>query len=70
MKDNNINGIISGNSPLITPDFLLQSKAARNLYHGYAASLPIIDYHNHLPPDEIAENKKFSNFTPSPLYIK
>ncbi|MGN6435404.1 MAG: glucuronate isomerase [Agriterribacter sp.] len=44
-------------------DFLLQSKAAQELYHGYAASMPIIDYHNHLPPDEIAGNKQFINVT-------
>lgn len=44
-------------------DFLLQSKAAQELYHGYAASMPIIDYHNHLPPDEIAGNKQFKNVT-------
>src|SRR5688572_13890368 len=33
------------------------------LYHQYAAGLPVIDYHNHLPPDEIADNKKFKNLT-------
>ncbi|MGN6493243.1 MAG: glucuronate isomerase [Agriterribacter sp.] len=44
-------------------DFLLQSKAAQELYHGYAAGMPIIDYHNHLPPDEIAGNKQFKNVT-------
>lgn len=44
-------------------DFLLQSAAARQLYHEYAAKMPIIDYHNHLPPDEIAANKQFSDIT-------
>ena len=44
-------------------DFLLQSNAAKNLYHTYAAALPIIDYHNHLPVNEVAENKKFANLT-------
>lgn len=47
----------------LTEDFLLQSDAAKKLYHTYAAALPIIDYHNHLPPNEIAENKKFKNIT-------
>ncbi|MEP7251221.1 MAG: glucuronate isomerase [Ginsengibacter sp.] len=47
----------------LTEDFLLQSNAAKNLYHSYAKDLPIIDYHNHLPPQEIAENKKYNNIT-------
>ena len=37
-------------------NFMLQNKAAERLYHDYAAEMPIIDYHNHLPPQEIAEN--------------
>ncbi len=44
-------------------DFLLQNKTAQKLYHEVAAELPIIDYHNHLPPDEIASDKKFKNLT-------
>jgi glucuronate isomerase len=44
-------------------DFLLQSKMAIRLYHGYAAPQPLIDYHNHLPPAEIAENRQFANLT-------
>jgi glucuronate isomerase len=47
----------------ITDDFLLQNKFSKKLYHGYAADLPIIDYHNHLPPNEIAENRVFENIT-------
>ncbi|AZQ59210.1 glucuronate isomerase [Maribacter sp. MJ134] len=47
----------------ITDDFLLQNKFSKKLYHGYAADLPIIDYHNHLPPNEIAENRVFKNIT-------
>jgi glucuronate isomerase len=47
----------------LTENFLLQSGAAKKLYHNYAASLPIIDYHNHLPPNEIAADKKFSTLT-------
>ena len=39
----------------INEDFLLESKEAKNLYHGYAAKLPIIDYHCHLSPKAIAE---------------
>ena len=50
-------------STLLTEDFLLQSEPAKKLYFNYAANLPIIDYHNHLPPNEIATNKKFENLT-------
>ena len=38
----------------INDDFLLQTKTARRLYHQYAADQPIIDYHNHLAPGDIA----------------
>ena len=43
----------------IKEDFLLQNKTAERLYFDYAASMPIIDYHNHLPPDVIAANQPF-----------
>lgn len=49
-------------------NFLLQSEIAKKIYHGYAENLPIIDYHCHLPSDEIAENKRFSNITELWLY--
>lgn len=42
-------------------DFLLSNELARRLYHGYAASMPIYDYHCHLNPQEIAENHRFDN---------
>lgn len=45
----------------ITEDFLLQSEVARELYHEYAEHEPIFDYHCHLPPDQLAENKTFRN---------
>ena len=44
-------------------NFLLQGKTAQRLYHDYAAGLPIIDYHCHLPPDQIADNTNFKNLT-------
>ncbi|MDX1328542.1 MAG: glucuronate isomerase [Arenibacter sp.] len=44
-------------------DFLLQSDFAQRLYHGYAKDLPIIDYHNHLSPKEIAENYQFNTIS-------
>jgi glucuronate isomerase len=43
--------------------FLLTNETARRLYHDYAKEMPIIDYHNHLPPDEIAADKNFENIT-------
>ena len=49
--------------PFLDDNFLLQNSTAEQLYHKYAKSLPIIDYHNHLPPDEIANNKNFSSIT-------
>ncbi|MBU0934377.1 MAG: glucuronate isomerase [Spirochaetes bacterium] len=44
-------------------DFLLESEAARKLYHDYAAAMPIFDYHCHVPPQQIAENTRFENLT-------
>lgn len=44
-------------------NFLLHNETAAALYHEYAAKMPIIDYHCHLDPKEIAENKKFRNIT-------
>ena len=49
--------------PFLSEDFLLQSEPARRLYHDYAAGMPIIDYHSHIPPDEIAEDHRFSSIT-------
>ena len=45
----------------IHDDFLLGSKAARKLYHQYAAAEPIFDYHCHISPKDIAENRQFKN---------
>lgn len=47
----------------ITDNFILQSEIAETLYHKYAKDLPIIDYHNHLSPKLIAENKPVKNIT-------
>ncbi|TJZ62310.1 glucuronate isomerase [Sphingobacterium olei] len=49
-------------------NFLLQSKVAEELYHNYAKNQPIIDYHNHLIPDQIANNINFENLTQVWLY--
>lgn len=45
----------------IHDDFLLESAAARDLYHRHAAAQPILDYHCHLSPRDIAENRRFGN---------
>ncbi|MDQ8185544.1 glucuronate isomerase [Pelagicoccus sp. SDUM812002] len=45
----------------IHDDFLLQSEAARELYHIYAKDEPIYDYHCHLPPQDVANNRRFSD---------
>ncbi|HWZ13902.1 MAG TPA: glucuronate isomerase [Mucilaginibacter sp.] len=44
-------------------NFLLNGSVAERLYHDYAADMPIIDYHCHLPPDQIADNINFKNLT-------
>ncbi len=44
-------------------DFLLSNETSKVLYHNYAAKMPIIDYHCHINPKEIAENHKFNNIT-------
>ena len=45
----------------IHEDFLLGNKPARRLYHKFAAAEPIFDYHCHIPPQDIAENRQFKN---------
>ena len=49
-------------------NFLLKNKTAEILYHEYAKSMPIIDYHCHLPQQQIAEDKNFDNLTQIWLY--
>ena len=44
-------------------DFLLSTETARHLYHDFAAHMPIIDYHCHLDPKEIYEDRRFENIT-------
>ncbi len=48
---------------IITTDFLLSNKFSKVLYHNYASKMPIIDYHNHLSPSDIAYDKHFTNLT-------
>jgi glucuronate isomerase len=49
-------------------NFLLNSKTAETLFHGYAKDMPVIDYHCHLPPDQIAADMQFENLTQVWLY--
>lgn len=49
--------------PFMGNDFLLTNDTARVLYHDYAAKMPVIDYHCHINPQEIAEDRKFENIT-------
>ena len=50
-------------TPFINDNFLLENKFAEELYHNYSKNQPIIDYHNHLSPQFIAEDKIFDNIT-------
>jgi glucuronate isomerase len=45
----------------IHENFLLETKTAQRLFHTYAARQPIIDYHCHLPPKDVAEDRRFAN---------
>jgi len=47
----------------ITENFLLETDEARTLYGEYARRMPIVDYHCHLPPAEIAEDRRYENMT-------
>lgn len=54
--------------PFLNDDFLLTNETSKVLYHQYAKGMPIIDYHCHLSPKEIYENKTFKNLTEVWLY--
>src|SRR3974390_2024292 len=45
----------------LTEDFLLSNEPARRLYHQFATGQPILDYHCHLRPQDIAGNRRFAN---------
>jgi glucuronate isomerase len=52
----------------INENFLLENDRAQTLYHAYAKEMPVLDYHCHLSPKEIAENRQFENLTQVWLY--
>ena len=47
----------------LSSSFLLESEIAEKLYFEFAEPLPIIDYHNHLSAEQVAQNHKFDNLT-------
>ena len=49
--------------PFMDDDFLLHNRTAKTLYHNYAKDMPIIDYHCHLSPQEIYENRTYRNLS-------
>ena len=49
--------------PFMDNDFLLSTDMAKELYHDYAAKVPVLDYHCHINPQEIAEDRRFDNIT-------
>ncbi|MCF8224296.1 MAG: glucuronate isomerase [Bacteroidales bacterium] len=49
--------------PFLDQDFLLYTDTAKKLYHNYAAEMPIIDYHSHLSPADIAQDRNFNNIS-------
>lgn len=62
MNENKMH-ITSGPSTFMGENFLLENDFAVELYHSFAKLMPIIDYHNHLSPQEIAEDRQFDNLT-------
>ena len=64
----NLEAYMEINTDFINDNFLLETDTAQNLYHNYAKKLPIIDYHCHLPVNEISSNRNFENLTKIWLY--
>ena len=56
------------NKKFMSEDFLLNNETARYLYHNHAKNMPIFDYHCHLIPSEIAQDKRYENITEIWLY--
>ena len=49
--------------PFMNEDFLLTTETAKTLFHRHAEGLPIVDYHNHLPPKDIFQRRRYDNLT-------
>ena len=50
-------------TPFMDADFLLKTQTAKTLYHDHAEKMPIIDYHCHINPQEISEDKRYQSIT-------
>ena len=50
-------------TPFMDTDFLLKTQTAKTLYHDHAEKMPIIDYHCHITPQEIYEDKRYQSIT-------
>lgn len=50
-------------TPFMDADFLLKAQTAKTLYHDHAEKMPIIDYHCHINPQEIYEDKRYQSIT-------
>lgn len=59
---------MSKSNPFIHDNFLLENKYAEELYHNFASQMPIIDYHCHLTPKDIADDTVFENITQAWIY--
>src|SRR5215213_3824011 len=57
------NQVANGTKSFLDDNFLLQSPTAERLYHEHAKRMPIIDYHCHLSPQDIAQDRNFNNLT-------
>ena len=49
--------------PFLNADFLLGCQTAKTLYHGFADKMPILDYHCHINPQEIADDARYDTIT-------
>jgi glucuronate isomerase len=58
----------SSRKVFLDENFLLQTPTSQKLYHDFAKEMPIIDYHCHLPPEQIAGDINFENITQAWLY--
>ena len=58
-----VKSVVMTERPFIHDDFILGNETARRLYHEHACQMPIIDYHCHLPPVEVAEDRRWNTIT-------
>ena len=56
-----VRGALPGMKTFMDKDFLLETETAKHLFHDYAESMPLVDYHCHISPKEIYENRRFND---------